>query len=47
LENGEIAVSAEGKYLKADINRIASKRFSENEWFPAESAEDPTEIEIP
>ncbi len=47
LANGEIAVSAEGKYLKADIKRIASERFSEDEWFLPENAGDPTEIEVP
>ena len=47
LASGEIVVSAEGKYLKADINRIAGERFSEDEWFLAESADDPAEIEIP
>jgi acyl-coenzyme A thioesterase PaaI-like protein len=48
LENGEIAVSAEGKYLKADINRISSEsRLSDDEWFLAESTGDPAEIEIP
>lgn len=45
LANGEIAVSAEGKYLKADINRISSEsRLSEDDWFLAESPDDPTEI---
>jgi acyl-CoA thioesterase FadM len=45
--NGEIAVSAEGKYLKADIKKIASERFSEDEWFLTENADDPEEVEIP
>lgn len=48
LANGEIAVSAEGKYLKADINRISSEsRLSEDEWFLAANPDDPTELEIP
>ena len=48
LPNGEIAVSAEGKYMKADINRISSGSFlSQDDWFLAESPDDPTEIEIP
>jgi acyl-coenzyme A thioesterase PaaI-like protein len=48
LANGEIAVSAEGKYLKADINRIdGESRLSEDEWFLANNPDDPTEIEIP
>jgi Uncharacterized protein, possibly involved in aromatic compounds catabolism len=47
LPNGEIAVSAEGKYMKATIDRITNDRFINNEWFLAESQDDPTEIEIP
>ena len=45
LPNGEIAVSAEGKYMKADINRIASEStLSDDEWFFADSPDDPAEI---
>jgi acyl-coenzyme A thioesterase PaaI-like protein len=48
LPNGEIAVSAEGKYMKADINRIANEsRLTDDEWFFAGSPDDPTEFEIP
>jgi len=48
LPNGEIAVSAEGKYMKADINRIANEsRLTDDEWFFADSPDDPTEFEIP
>jgi len=48
LSNGEIAVCAEGKYLKADVNRIAAEsRLSEEEWFISQRADDPDEIEIP
>jgi acyl-coenzyme A thioesterase PaaI-like protein len=48
LPNGEIAVSAEGKYLKADINRIAGgSRLSEDEWFIDYNPGDPAEIDIP
>jgi uncharacterized protein (TIGR00369 family) len=47
LPNGEIAVSAEGKYMKVTIDRIINDRFINNEWFLAESQDDPTEIEIP
>jgi hypothetical protein len=45
LPNGEIAVTAEGKYLKADINRISNgSRLSDDEWFFADNPDDPTEI---
>jgi uncharacterized protein (TIGR00369 family) len=48
LPNGEISVSAEGKYLKADINKIDTEsRLSDDEWFLANNPDDPTEIEIP
>jgi acyl-coenzyme A thioesterase PaaI-like protein len=47
LPNGEIAVSAEGKYMKVTIDRITNDIFINDEWFLAESPDDPTEIEIP
>jgi hypothetical protein len=33
--------------MKATIDRITNDRFINNEWFLAESQDDPTEIEIP
>ena len=47
LPNGEIAVSAEGKYLKVNIEKIANEPGINNDWFFAESPDDPSEIEIP
>jgi acyl-coenzyme A thioesterase PaaI-like protein len=47
LPNGEIAVSAEGKYMKVTIERITNDQFINDEWFFAESPYDPSEIEIP
>ncbi|MBW6500976.1 MAG: PaaI family thioesterase [Bacteroidales bacterium] len=47
LPNGEIAVSAEGKYLKADIRRIAGEMKLDDDWFVVDSPDDPAEIEIP
>lgn len=48
LPNGEIAVSAEGKYMKADINKIdAESRLSDDEWFLVNNPDDPAEIELP
>ena len=46
LPNGEIAVSAEGKYLKVDIEKIADN-LDVNDWFFAGNKDDPSEIEIP
>ncbi len=47
LPNGEIAVSAEGKYMKVNIERIASDMKLDDNWFVVDSQEDPSEIEIP
>ncbi len=47
LPNGEIAVSAEGKYLKASIEKIANDPGLNDDWFYAESQDDPSVIEIP
>ena len=34
LPNGEIAVEAEGKYVKRELGQITNDDFSQNEWFP-------------
>ena len=47
LENGEIAVSATGKYLKVPIDKITDKDMDENDWFLIENSNDPQTIEIP
>jgi uncharacterized protein (TIGR00369 family) len=47
LPSGEIAVSAEGKYLKVTIDQITKESFINDEWFLAENHDDPREIEIP
>jgi uncharacterized protein (TIGR00369 family) len=47
LPNGEIAVSAEGKYMKMSAERIVNDQFVNEEWYTAESPDDPSEIEIP
>jgi acyl-coenzyme A thioesterase PaaI-like protein len=48
LPNGEIAVTAEGKYMKMDINKISSDPGLEDDlWFYEENPCDPDEIEIP
>jgi uncharacterized protein (TIGR00369 family) len=46
LPNGEIAASAEGKYLKVNIEKIAGDSSVNDDWFFAESLDDPSEIEI-
>ena len=47
LPNGDIAVSAEGKYLKVSIEKISSDLLVNDDWFFAESQDDPSEIDIP
>ena len=47
LQNGEIAVSAEGKYIKLNADKIANDEFVKNEWFYSQSLDDPSEIDIP
>jgi uncharacterized protein (TIGR00369 family) len=47
LPNGDIAVSAEGKYIKMKIDRIANDQVLDDDWFFAGGPDDPSEIEIP
>jgi acyl-coenzyme A thioesterase PaaI-like protein len=47
LPNGEIAVTAEGRYLKATIEKIVNEQDVDDDWFFSESPYDPSEIEIP
>ena len=47
LPNGEIAVSAEGKYMKVNIERITNDLRANDDWFFVDNPDDPSEIEIP
>ncbi len=47
LPNGEIAVSAEGKYIKLTIDKIASDESIDEQWFYPGNTDDPSEIVIP
>ena len=47
LPNGEIAVSAEGRFMKLSIDKIANDEFLEDQWFISENPDDPSEIEFP
>ena len=47
LPDGEIAVSAEGKYMKMKINKIAGEELLDDDWFFSKDNDDPSEIEIP
>ncbi len=46
LKNGDVAVTAEGKYLKMPLEKIADFDRDENEWKVIKSDKDPGEIEI-
>ena len=46
LENGEIAVCAEGKYMKVSLDKITDTEFVETGWRIVEEAGDPQEIEL-
>ncbi len=47
LPDGEVAVSAIGKYIKLSIDKIADDQFIKDQWFISDSPDDPSEIEIP
>ena len=46
LQNGDVAVTASGKYLKVPIEKITEFNKEENEWRIVELTTDPKEIEI-
>ncbi len=46
LPNGEIAVTASGKYLKVPLERITEFNREENEWRVVKTESDPDSIEI-
>jgi uncharacterized protein (TIGR00369 family) len=46
LPNGDIAVTAEGKYFKMSVDKITDADFTEDQWFKLESENDPKEIEL-
>ncbi len=46
LKNGDIAVTAKGKYLKVPLEKITDFDKEENEWRIVESENDPKAIEI-
>ena len=47
LPDGEVAVSAEGKYIKMKTEGIADELVANNEWYIKDNPDDPREIEIP
>ncbi len=45
LENGEKAVSAQGKYFQLPLDKITDKEFKAEEWFNTIEENDPKEID--
>lgn len=45
LPNGEVAVEAQGRYMKRRLEQITDKDFTENEWFVPED-DPPDEISV-
>jgi len=46
LENGDKAISAEGRYFKLSLDKITDKEFTEDEWFNLPEENDPKEIDF-
>ncbi len=46
LENGDIAVTAKGKYFKLSLSKITDKNFTEDEWFLHYHNHEPKEIDL-
>ena len=47
LENGDIAVSATGRYLKVPLDKITDVNMTATDWLQIDDTDDPREIEIP
>ena len=47
LENGDVAVSASGRYLKVPIDKITDSPMDDTDWFDNPDPKDPTDMEIP
>lgn len=46
LPNGDIAVTAEGKYFKMSVEKITDIEFTADQWFKLETENDPKEFNI-
>ena len=46
LPNGDIAVTAEGKYFKMPIEKITNIEFTADQWFKLKTDNDPKEIDL-
>jgi acyl-coenzyme A thioesterase PaaI-like protein len=46
LQNGDVAVTAKGKYFKLSLSKITDKNFTDDEWFLHHHHHEPKEIDI-
>ena len=46
LANGDVAVTAEGKYFKMHVSKITDVDFTVDQWFNVADEKDPEEIEV-
>jgi acyl-coenzyme A thioesterase PaaI-like protein len=46
LKNGDVAVTAAGKYIKMSLDKITDSEFDKGEWGVFHSGDDPDEIEL-
>jgi acyl-coenzyme A thioesterase PaaI-like protein len=46
LQNGDVAVTASGKYIKMPLDKITDSEFNEDEWSVFHTGADPHEIEL-
>jgi uncharacterized protein (TIGR00369 family) len=46
LENGDVAVTSTGKYMKMPLDKITDSEFIDDEWSVFHSDDDPDEIEL-
>ena len=47
LEDGTIAATGVGKYLKLHVGEIADDEYIDEQWYLLEGEEDPAEVELP
>ncbi len=47
LANGDVAVTAVGRYMKVPVEKITDVDFAAEDWFLAESPDDPKQVELP
>jgi hypothetical protein len=46
LEDGSVAATAEGRYMKLPIEKISDFDYEEQQWRVVDSPDDPVEVDI-